>query len=42
MLATLVRTQRGEWQYQESVYRDGQLARALPPMHCDRVGEDAQ
>jgi hypothetical protein len=42
MQATLVRTQRGEWRYQESVYRDGRLYRALPAMHCDRVGEDAQ
>ena len=42
MQATLVRTQRGEWRYQESVYRDGRLYRALPTMHCDRVGEDAQ
>ena len=38
MLATLLRTARGEWQYQEIVYRDGRV-QPLPVMHCDRVDE---
>ena len=42
MLATLVRTQRGEWRYQETVYRDGRLDHTISSMHCDRLGEDAQ
>jgi hypothetical protein len=40
MLATLVRTPRGEWQYQETIFKDGRFERALATMHCDRVNSD--
>jgi len=42
MRATLVRTHRGEWQYQETIYKDGRFERALGTMHCDRIEGDAQ
>jgi hypothetical protein len=42
MQATLLRTQRGEWRYQEVIYKDGRLDHPIAAMHCDRVGEGAQ
>jgi hypothetical protein len=39
MLATLVRTARGEWRYQETIYKDGRFEHAISSMHCDRVSE---
>jgi hypothetical protein len=37
MKATLLRTARGQWQYQEVVYRDGRVDHNIPAMMCSRV-----
>jgi hypothetical protein len=45
MLATLLRTARGEWRYQEVIYKDGRVDHVIPAMQCRRVlagNEDAE
>jgi hypothetical protein len=37
MQATLLRTARGQWRYQEVVYKDGYVEHAIPAMNCSRV-----
>jgi hypothetical protein len=39
MRATLLRTARGQWSYQEVVFKDGRVDHVIPAMICSRVGD---
>jgi hypothetical protein len=39
MRATLLRTARGQWTYQEVVFKDGRVDNVIPAMICTRAGE---
>jgi hypothetical protein len=39
MRATLLRTARGQWTYQEVVYKDGRVDHVIPAMMCSRSGD---